>query len=219
VLTYQVCLSLILSFPKLNFDSSRPEHFSNECAIVIQLAIASGAITEQISSGAISAKPNSARTAPSQPAPTKSWERPTLRIPLPTTATKLKFSGDGERLFTNGATEQSAELWSLTTGNRISAFPAKSGFALCDVALSPDGQFAAALMYSREAPTLPTKRKVELKVWNLKTGQSRWTTPIQDHAIQTTETPVCQVKFSPNSRVLATSISSPSNKFQSGVRI
>lgn len=74
-------------------------------------------------------------------------------------------------------------------------------------------------MYSRSASTLNSKRKVELKVWNLKTGQSQWTTPIQDHAIQTTETPVCQVEFSPNSRVLAISISSPSNKFQSGVRI
>lgn len=168
---------------------------------------------------AISAKPNSAKTAPSQPAPTKSWERPTLRISLPTTATKLKFSGDGETLFTNGATEQSAELWSLTTGNRISAFPAKSGLAFCDVALSPDGQFTAALMYSRSAPTLPTKRQIELKVWNLKTGQSRWTSPIQDDAIQTTETPDCQVEFSPNSRVLATSISSRSSKFQSRVRI
>lgn len=97
----------------------------------VSCAIASGAITEQISSDAISTKLNSARTAPSQPAPTKSWERSTLRIPLPTTATNLKFSEDGERLFTSGATEQSAELWSVTTGNRISAFPAKSGFALC----------------------------------------------------------------------------------------
>jgi WD40 repeat protein len=192
------------------------------CAIAPHAICASPprfAIAEQIPSSVISAKPNSAKTAPDRPAPTKSWSRPTLRISLPTTATELKFSGDGETLFTNGATGQSAELWSLTTGNRISAFPAKSGFALCDVALSSDRQFGAALMYSREAPTLPKKRQVELKVWNLKTGQSRWIRPIQDHAIQTTETPFCRVEFSPNSRVLATSISSHSNKFQSGVRI
>ncbi len=176
---------------------------------VVSCAIASSAIAQQIPNGAIRATPNS----------TKSWERPTLRVSLPTTATKFKFSGDGETLLTNGATEQSAELWSLTTGKRISAFPAKAGFAFCDVALSPDGQFAAGLMYSREASTVRTKRKIELNVWNLKTGQSRWTSPIQDHTIQTPETPVCQVEFSPNSRVLATSISSRSNKLQSGVRI
>ncbi len=97
--------------------------------------------------------------------------------------------------------------------------PAKSGFALCDVALSRDGQLAAALMYSRSAPTLPTKRQVELKVWNLQTRQSQWTRPIQTHAIQTNETPVCQVEFSPNSRLLATNISSRSSQPQVGIRI
>ncbi|AFZ11281.1 hypothetical protein Cri9333_0295 [Crinalium epipsammum PCC 9333] len=56
-------------------------------------------------------------------------------------------------------------------------------------------------------------------VWNLKTRQSRWVRPIQNHAIQTTDTPFCQVEFSPNSRLLATSLPSPSNKLQSGVRI
>ena len=184
----------------------------------VSCAIAPSAIAKQISSGAISVKPN-AKTAASGPVPTKSWSRPTLRISLPTTATKLKFSKDGETLFTNGATGESAELWSLTTGEQISAFRAKPGFGLCDVALSPNGQFAAALTYSRSAPSLPKKRQIELKVWNLKTRQSQWTSPIQSHAVQTTETPICQVEFSPNSRVLATSISSSSNKLQSGVRI
>ncbi|KJH73507.1 hypothetical protein UH38_01700 [Aliterella atlantica CENA595] len=138
---------------------------------------------------------------------------------MPTNATKFKFSADGETLLTNGANEQSAELWSLTTGKQIYAFPAKSGFALCDVALSADGYLAAALMYSLSAPTLPTKRQVELKVWNLKTKQAQWTSPIQTHAIQTNETPACQIEFSPNSRFLATSISSRSRNPQVGVRI
>jgi WD40 repeat protein len=120
----------------------------------------------------------------------------------------------------NGAARQSAELWNLMTGKRISTFPAKAGFAFCDVALSPDGQLAAGMMYSSDAPTVRTKRKIELNVWNLKTGQSRWTSPIQDHTIQTPETPICQVEFSPNSRILATSINrSFDKKLQSGTRI
>jgi WD40 repeat protein len=177
------------------------------------------AIAQQIPNGARNAQPKVSSLALSEPALAKSWERPTLRISLPTTATKFKFSSDGETLLTNGVNEQSAELWSLTTGRPIYAFPAKSGFALCDVALSADGQLAAALMYSRSAPTLPTKRQVEIKVWNLKTRQSQWTSPIQTHAIQTNETPVCQVEFSPNSRLLATSISSRSGQPQVRVRI
>jgi WD40 repeat protein len=177
------------------------------------------AIAQQIPRSAMNAHPKISNIALSEPAVAKSWERPTLRISLPTNATKFKFSADGETLLTNGANEQSAELWSLKIGKPIYAFPAKSGFIVCDVALSADGQLAAALMYSRSAPTLPTKRQVELKVWNLKIKQAQWTSPIQTHAIQTNETPICQVEFSPNSRFLATSISSRSRKPQVGVRI
>ncbi|WP_144405600.1 WD40 repeat domain-containing protein [Aliterella atlantica] len=177
------------------------------------------AIAQQIPSRAINTQSKVSSIALSASALAKSWERPTLRISLPTNATKFKFSADGETLLTNGANEQSAELWSLTTGKQIYAFPAKSGFALCDVALSADGYLAAALMYSLSAPTLPTKRQVELKVWNLKTKQAQWTSPIQTHAIQTNETPACQIEFSPNSRFLATSISSRSRNPQVGVRI
>lgn len=185
----------------------------------VSCAVLGEAIAQQIPSGAINAQPKFSPIASSVPASAKSWERPMLRISLPTTATKFKFSSDGKTLFTNGSAEQSAELWSLTTGKPIFAFPAKSGFAVCDVALSPDEQLAAALMYSRSAPTLPTKRDIELRVWNLETRQSQWTRPIQTHAIQTNETPVCQVEFSPNSRLLATSISSRSSQPQVGVRI
>lgn len=172
------------------------------------------AIAQQFPSSATNAQPNTSRIATS----TKSWSSPTLRISLPTTATKFKFSSDGEMLLTNGSDEQSAELWNLTTGKQISSLKAKSGFALCDVALSPNGEFAAALTYSLATP-MPTKRQVEVNVWNLKTKRSQWTIPIQSHAIQTTENPVCNVEFSPNNRVLATSISSRSNKSQIGVRI
>lgn len=161
--------------------------------------------------------PSGKSIASSQLASTKSWLHPTLRLSLPTTATKFKFSSDGETLFTNGTTEQSAELWNLTTGKQ-STLPTKSGFVLCNLALSPDGEFAAALMYSVSASTSPTKRQVELKVWNLKTKRSQWTSPIQNHSIQTTENPICQVEFSPNSRLLATSISSRASP-QLGVRI
>lgn len=168
----------------------------------------------------IRAERNSAEIAQvPAPTPVKSWTRPTLRITLPTRATQLKFSHNGDRLLTNGATEQSVELWDLTTGKRLSAFSAKAGFAICDIALSPDEQFAAALLYSRETSAMPTKRKVELKVWNLKTGQSQSSSPIQDHLIQTDQVPLCQVEFSPNNQLLATSVSSVANKAQAGVRV
>ncbi len=150
---------------------------------------------------------------------TKPWNRPTVRLTLPTSASQLQFSSDGNSLLTNGATAQSVELWSLTTGKKQSTFSAKAGFVFCDVALSADGQFAAALLNSNEFPAAPAKRKIELKVWNLKTGQPQWNVPIQDHVIQTDQVPLCQVKFSPNGRLLATSISSPANKPQKGVRL
>lgn len=149
----------------------------------------------------------------------KSWEQPSLRVKLPTSATHLKFSPDGENLLMTDTTRQSAELWNLTTGKRQSSFPAKAGFAFCDLALSADGQFAAALLYSRETPTVPMKRKIELKVWNLKTGQSQWASPIQDHAIQTNQAPECQVEFSPNGQILAASVSRFTNQPQTGVRL
>jgi hypothetical protein len=189
-------------------------------SVVMSCAIAPQALAQQIPKSAISAKPNQAKTAQKKPAPTKSWSRQTLRVSLPTTADKIKFSRDGKTLFTftNGANKQSAELWSLTTGKRLSDWKAKPGFTFCDVDLSPDGQFAAGVMYSGDAAT-STKRNIELLVWNLKTGQSRWTSPIQDHTIQTTDTPSCQVEFSPNSRLLATRITGPSEKLQSGVHI
>jgi hypothetical protein len=179
----------------------------------ISLVIASGM-------GAVQLPKATAQTAQvSAPTPVKSWNRPTLRLTLPTTATQLKFSSDGSRLLTNDMIEQSVELWNLTTGKKESAFPVKAGFAICDVALSADGQFAAALSYSTEASASPTKRKVELKVWNLKTGHSQWSSPIQDHLIQTEDIPLCQVEFSPDSRLLATSINSVANKAQAGVRV
>lgn len=182
--------------------------------VALLSALVSSAIAQQLPSNTTNAQPNTARITSS----TKYWESSTLRTSLPTTATKFKFSQDGEMLLTNGSDEQSAELWNLTTGKQISALKAKSGFALCDVALSPNGEFAAALTYSLAAP-MPTKRQVEVDVWNLKAKRSQWTMPIQSHAIQTTETPVCNVEFNPNGRTLATSISSRSNKSQIGVRI
>ena len=187
-------------------------------SVLISCAIAPQTLAQQIPKTAISAKPNSSKTAQKKTAPTKSWSRQTLRVSMPSTATQFKFSRDGKTLFTNGANQQSAELWSLTSGKRLSAMKAKPGFAFCDVALSPDGQFAAGLMYSGDAST-STKRNIELLVWNLKTGQTRWTSPIQDHTIQTTESIFCQVEFSPNSSLLATSITSIDSKLQSGVRI
>lgn len=150
---------------------------------------------------------------------TKPWNRPTVRLTLPTSASQLQFSSDGNSLLTNGATAQSVELWNLTTGKKQSTFAAKAGFVFCDVALSADSQFAAALLNSNEFPATPTKRQIELKVWNLKTGQPQWNVPIQNHVIQTDQVPLCQVKFSPSGRLLATSISSPVNKPQAGVRL
>ncbi|MBD1846744.1 hypothetical protein H6F89_25705 [Cyanobacteria bacterium FACHB-63] len=149
----------------------------------------------------------------------KSWDRPTLRLTLPATATQVRFSQDGEHLLTTDATRQTAELWSLTTGQKQSTVPAKAGFAFCKVALSADGQFAAALMYSRAASIVSPKRKIELNVWNLKTGQSQWTSPIQDHVIQANQTAQCEIEFSPNSQILATSISGLTFQSQPGVRL
>lgn len=189
--------------------------------IVVQTLIL-GLISSATASAAVSTELRPALNAQQAPTPTlpaKSWDRPTLRLTLSTTAAQLRFSQDGEHLLITDATKQSAELWSLTTGQKQSTVPAKAGFAFCDVALSADGQFAAALLYSLDAPMLPTKRNIELKVWNLKTGQSQWTSPIRDHVIQTNRNPECQVEFSPNSQILATSISSLTNKPQTGVRL
>ena len=189
--------------------------------IVVQ-ALISGLMSGALASAAISAELRPALNAQQAPTPTlpaKSWDRPALRLTLPTTAAQLRFSQDGEHLLITDATKQTAELWNLTTGQKQSTVPAKAGFAFCNVALSADGQFAAALLYSREASSVPTKRKIELNVWNRKTGQSQWTSPIQDHVIQGNQTTQCEIEFSPNSQILATSISGLTFQSQPGVRL
>ena len=146
--------------------------------IVVQTLIL-GLMSGAIASAAVPAlRPAlNAQQAPTPILPAESWDRPTLRLTLPTTVTQVRFSQNGEHLLTTDATRQTAQLWSLTTGQKQSTVPVKAGFAFCNVALSKDGQFAAALLYSREASSVPTKRKIELNVWNLKTGQSQWTSP------------------------------------------
>ncbi|MGV0027720.1 WD40 repeat domain-containing protein [Phormidesmis priestleyi] len=151
---------------------------------------------------------------------TKPWNRPTVRLTLPTSANQIQFSGDGNTLLTDGGQDgKTINLWNLTTGKKQSTFSAKAGFVFCGAALSADGQFAAALLTSTEATASPTKRKIELQVWNLKTGKTQWNVPVQDHTIQSEQPFSCQVEFSPNSRLLATSIDGAANKSQAGVRI
>ena len=188
--------------------------------IVVQTLIL-GLMSGAIASAAVPAlRPAlNAQQAPIPILPAESWDRPTLRLTLPTTATQVRFSQNGEHLLTTDATRQTAQLWSLTTGQKQSTVPVKAGFAFCNVALSKDGQFAAALLYSREASSVPTKRKIELNVWNLKTGQSQWTSPIQDHVIQANQTTQCEIEFSPNSQILATSVSGLTFQSQPGVRL
>jgi tetratricopeptide (TPR) repeat protein len=189
--------------------------------IVIQ-ALLAGLMNGALASAAIAAELRpvlKAQQAPTPTLPAKAWERPTLRLTLPTTATQVKFSQDGEHLLTTDATRQTAALWNLTTGQKQAIVTAKAGFAFCDVALSADGQFAAALLYAREASSVLTKRKIELNVWNPKTGQARWTSPIKDHVIQANQTTACQVEFSPNSQSLATSVSGLTFQSQPGVRL
>lgn len=180
------------------------------------------ATAKQPASAAISAELRpvlNAQQAPAPPIPVKPWDHPTLRLTLPTPATQVRFSQDGEHLLTTDATRQTAELWNLATGQKQTTVPAKAGFAFCNVALSADGQFAAALLYSREASSVAAKRKIELNVWNLKTGRSQWTRPIQDHVIQANQTTQCEIEFSPNNQILATSISGLTFQSQPGVRL
>lgn len=150
---------------------------------------------------------------------TKPWNRPTVRLTLPTSANQIQFSGDGNRLLTDGGGEKTINLWNLTTGKTQSTFSAKAGSVFCGAALSADGQFVATLLTSTEATASPAKRKIELQVWSLKTGQTQWNVPIQDHTIQSDQPVPCQVVFSPNSRLLATSINGAANKSQAGVRL
>jgi WD40 repeat protein/tetratricopeptide (TPR) repeat protein len=173
---------------------------------------------------AVTATQSASSAVAQQPTPkdlsVNSWNRPALRLTLPTAATQLEFSQDGNHLLTTTLPGQPAELWNLTTNKKEVTVPAKAGFAYCNVALSADGQYAAALLHSIDAPSATrTKRKIEVKVWNLKTGQTQWTSPIQDHVILAGQTTVCEIEFSPNSQILATSISSPSYQLQPGVRL
>lgn len=149
----------------------------------------------------------------------QSWDSPTLRVTLPTMTSQLEFSHDGESLLVAGATDQSADLWNLKTGTKLSTFPAPAGFAICDLTLSADGQFAAALLYSQVTQIATTKRQIKLQVWNLKTGKVQWASPIQDHIIQSEQFPLCQAQFSPDSQRLATSVSTVSDQSQVGVRL
>lgn len=183
---------------------------------ILAFTFLSGVLT---SMGALISPVAIAQNLPSAPTSAKSWNRPTLRISLPTTATQLEFSREGDRLLTTGATAQSVELWNLTTGKKQSTFPVEAGVGICNAALSANGEFVAALTYAQETPAASTKRKIALRMWNLKTGRSLWNIPIQDRVIQGEQLPSCQVEFSPNSQLVATSISGAADKAQTGVRV
>jgi len=65
-------------------------------SVLVSCALAPQAFAQPILLSAISVKPNRSKTVPQKPAATKSWLSQTLRISLPTTATKFKFSKGGK---------------------------------------------------------------------------------------------------------------------------
>jgi WD40 repeat protein len=82
-------------------------------------------------------------SAASQPqpksTPAKSWEGATLRMTLPTTATRLKFSADGKLSF-EGGPYGGVHRWDIKTGKLQRSSDLSIDHSDILAVLSPDGQ-------------------------------------------------------------------------------
>jgi len=138
-----------------------------------------------------------------------SWENPKLIHTLPTQASYAKFSSNGLLLVSNGERGKAIQLWDVTKGELLSSIKADDTTYFGDVAISPDGQFVASIVYSQ------IDKSIGVGLWNSKTGEALWKKPIitnspefpsqSDFEQISVVSNVSSLEFSPNGQFIASS--------------
>jgi WD40 repeat protein len=141
--------------------------------------------------------------------PESSWENSKLVHTLPTAANYAKFSSNGLLLVCNGERGKAIQLWDVTKGELLSSIKADDTTYFGDVAISPDGQFVASIIYSQ------SDKSIGVGLWNSQTGEAIWKKPIVTNSAEFPPkrdfeeyfpfSPVSSLEFSPNGQFIASS--------------
>jgi WD40 repeat protein len=139
-----------------------------------------------------------------------SWENSKLVLTLPTVASYVKFSSNGLLLVANGERGKAIQLWDVTKGKLLSSIKADNTTSFGDVAISPDGQFVASIIYSE------IDQSIAVGLWNSKTGEAVWKKPIvtnsaefrspKDSGENFPASLVSSLEFSPNGQFIASGV-------------
>src|SRR4028119_396117 len=166
---------------------------------VTVLAIATLAGISVAQSAYSKAQAPTASVAQAEPA----WKNPKLLHTLPTAASYAKFSSNGLLLVSNGEQGKAIQLWDVTKGELLSSIKAEDNTYFGDVAISPDGQFVASIVYSQ------IDKSIGVGLWNSKTGEAIWKKPIVTNSAefppQSGFDSVSSLEFSPNGQFIASS--------------
>jgi WD40 repeat protein len=172
---------------------------------VTVLAIATLAGTSIAQSAYSKAQAPTSSVAQAEP----SWENPKLVHTLPTAANYAKFSSNGLLLVCNGERGKAIQLWDVTKGELLSSIKADDTTYFGDVAISPDGQFVASIIYSQ------SDKSIGVGLWNSQTGEAIWKKPIVTNSAEFPPkrdfeeyfpfSPVSSLEFSPNGQFIASS--------------
>ena len=137
------------------------------------------------------------------------WENPKLVHTLPTQASYVKFSSNGLLLVCNGEGGKAIQLWDVKKGELLSSIKADDTTYFGDVAISPDGQFVASIVYSQ------IDKSIGVGLWNSKTGEAIWKKPIVTNSVEFPSqsnfdeislfSHVSSLEFSPNGQFIASS--------------
>ncbi len=136
-----------------------------------------------------------------------SWENSKLVHTLPTVANYAKFSSNGLLLVANGERGKAIQLWDVTKGELLSSIKGDDTTYFGDVAISPDGQFFASIIYSQ------IDKSIGVGLWNSKTGEAIWKKPIVTNSAEFPSQGdfeqifivyhVSSLEFSPNGQFIA----------------
>ncbi|MEW5856151.1 MAG: hypothetical protein AB1861_02000 [Cyanobacteriota bacterium] len=183
---------------------------------VTVLAIATLAGTSVAQSAGFLAQAPTASVAQAKP----SWENSKLVHKLPTQASYAKFSSNGLLLVCNGEQGKAIQLWDVRKGELLSSIKADDTTYFGDVAISPNGQFVASIVYSQ------IDKSIGVGLWNSKTGKAIWKKPIVTNSAEFPSQiyfdgkpfvfNVSSLEFSPNGQFI---VSSAQKKFGSTNRL
>jgi WD40 repeat protein len=139
-----------------------------------------------------------------------SWENPKLVHTLPTIASYAKFSSNGLLLVCNGERGKAIQLWDVRKGELLSSIKGEDTTYFGDVAISPNGQFVASIIYSQ------IDKSIAVGLWNSKTGKAIWKKSIFTNSAEfpsqgdfeqiSVVSHVSSLEFSPNGQSIASSV-------------